>query len=93
MMAPFDMSQSDLLPDEFKPTWRSLIERMSALAERVAWRHGAVLVDFRDHPAGADAGIYSSDRIHLNARGHAICAAHTLNALAKLSTEPGRQAA
>ena len=81
MIAPFDMSRSELLPTEHKPTWRSLIERMGALAERVARRHGAVLVDFRSHPAGPEPSIYSSDRIHLNARGHAICAAQTLRAL------------
>jgi lysophospholipase L1-like esterase len=81
MFAPFDMSQSELLPADRKPTWRSLIERMGALAERVARRHGAVLVDFRSHPAGPEPSIYSSDRIHLNARGHAICAAQTLRAL------------
>jgi hypothetical protein len=40
-----------------------------------------MLVDFRDHPAGPEPSIYSSDRIHLNARGHAICAAQTLSAL------------
>jgi lysophospholipase L1-like esterase len=93
MMAPFDISHSALLPDELKPRWRSLIERMSALAERVARRHGALLVDFGDHPAGADPTIYSGDRIHLNARGHAICAAHTLSALAERAAEPRRQAA
>jgi hypothetical protein len=93
MMAPFDMSQTELLPDEFKPTWRSLIERMSALAERAARRHGAVLIDFRDHAAGADTSTYSSDRIHLNARGHAICAAHTLSTLARRTAELARQAA
>jgi len=63
------------------PAWHSLIERMSRLAERVARRHGALLLDFRAHPAGRDAGIYSSDRIHLNARGHAIVAVDTLRAL------------
>jgi lysophospholipase L1-like esterase len=87
MMAPFDMSQTELVPDEYKPTWRSLIERMSTLAERVARRHGALLVDFRAHPAGADPTIYSTDRIHLNARGHAICAAQTLHALQQRATE------
>jgi hypothetical protein len=93
MIAPFDISQTALVPDELKPVWRSLIERMCALAERVAQRHGALLVDFRDHPAGADASIYSRDRIHLNARGHAICAAHTLSALAQRAVEPDRRAA
>jgi EmrB/QacA subfamily drug resistance transporter len=54
MVAPFDMSQTSLVPDEHKASWHSLIERMGEVAERVARRHGAVLVDFRGHPAGAD---------------------------------------
>jgi lysophospholipase L1-like esterase len=93
MMAPFDMSQTELVPDEYKPTWRSLIERMGALAERVARRNGALLVDFRAHPAGADPSIYSTDRIHLNARGHAICAAQTLLTLQQRATAQDLKAA
>jgi EmrB/QacA subfamily drug resistance transporter len=93
MFAPFDMSQSELLPDDRKPAWRSLIERMSTLAETVARRHAAVLVDFRSHPAASDQGIYSSDRIHLNARGHAICAARTLHELEERAAERGLRAA
>ena len=87
MFAPFDMSQSELVPTDRKAAWRSLIEQMGALAESVARRHGAVLVDFRPHPAGSEPSIYSSDRIHLNARGHAICAAQTLRALEQRATE------
>jgi EmrB/QacA subfamily drug resistance transporter len=93
VFAPFDMTQSELLPADRKSTWRSLIERMGAMAERVARRHGAVLVDFRSHPAGADPTIYSSDRIHLNARGHAICAAQTLRALEERVAERDLRAA
>jgi lysophospholipase L1-like esterase len=93
MFAPFDMSRSELLPSDRRPAWRSLIERMGALAERVARRRGAVLVDFRSHPAGAEPGIYSSDRIHLNARGHAICAAQTLRALEQYAAERAPRAA
>ena len=81
MFKPFDMSQSELVPDDQKPTWRSLIKRLSTLSETVARRHDALLVDFSAHPAGPEASIYSTDRIHLNARGNAICAAHTLRAL------------
>ncbi|MHB8695967.1 MAG: DHA2 family efflux MFS transporter permease subunit [Solirubrobacteraceae bacterium] len=81
MFKPFDMSQSDLVPDEYKQTWRSLIERLGELSKRVARRNDALLVDFGAHPAGPDATIYSTDRIHLNARGYAICAAQTLSAL------------
>jgi EmrB/QacA subfamily drug resistance transporter len=93
MFAPFDMSQSELLPADRKPTWRSLIERMGALAERVARRHDAVLVDFRSHPAAPEPNIYSSDRIHLNARGHAICAVQTLQALEQRAAERQLRAA
>ena len=91
MMAPFDISQTELLPDELKPRWRALIERMGAIAERVAGRQGAVLVDFREHPAGADPSIYSEDRIHLNARGHDLCAAHTMSTLARHTAEAARR--
>ncbi|HEX4280398.1 MAG TPA: DHA2 family efflux MFS transporter permease subunit [Solirubrobacteraceae bacterium] len=93
MFAPFDMSQSDLLPADRRTTWRSLIERMGALAERVARRQGGVLVDFRSHPAGPESSIYSNDRIHLNARGHAICAAQTLRALERRAAERQLKAA
>ena len=82
MMAPFDMSLAPLVAEPDKPAWHSLIERMSTLAERVAKRHGAVLLDFRTHPASSDPGIYSEDKIHLNARGHALVAAETLRAIA-----------
>jgi lysophospholipase L1-like esterase len=88
MFAPFDMSQTGLLPDEDKARWKSLIDRMSRLAVTVARRHGALVVDCRQHPAGADPSIYSRDRIHLNARGQAICAAETLRALERHAAEP-----
>jgi len=93
MIAPFDMSQSELVPDEYKSKWRSLINRMGDLAERVATRRGALLVDLRNHPAGADSSIYSLDRIHLNARGHAICAAQALRELEQRAAAQGRKAA
>ena len=93
LFAPFDMSRSELLPSDRRPAWRSLIERMGALAERVARRHGAVFVDFRSHPAGPEPSIYSGDRVHLNARGHAICAAQTLRALEQYAAERELRAA
>jgi lysophospholipase L1-like esterase len=93
MFAPFDVSRSELLPAEHRPVWQSLIERMGALADRVARRNGAILVDFRSHPAGPEPSIYSSDRIHLNARGHAICAAQTLRALEQRASERELRAA
>ncbi|MEO3829331.1 hypothetical protein [Actinomadura sp. B10D3] len=49
----------------------------------VAAEHGACHVDNpHGHPVAADPGIYSSDQLHLNARGHAFAAANTIRALA-----------
>jgi EmrB/QacA subfamily drug resistance transporter len=93
LFAPFDMSRTELVPEPHREAWHGLIEQMGTLAERVARRHGALLVDFRDHPASADPGIYSSDRIHLNARGHAICAAITLRALGQFAEPAELEAA
>jgi lysophospholipase L1-like esterase len=93
MFAPFDMRRSGLLPADHKPMWGSLIERLGAMAERVARRNDAVLVDFRSHPAGPEPSIYSGDRIHLNARGHAICADQTLRALEQRAADREPRAA
>jgi hypothetical protein len=58
--------------------------RLRALAEltrTVAARHAAMLVEMRTHPASADPGVYSSDRLHLNARGHAIVGTQAVRVL------------
>lgn len=47
----------------------------------VAARRGTIHVEFSTHPASGDAGIYSSDRVHVNTRGHAIVAAATIEQL------------
>ncbi|MEO5877727.1 MAG: SGNH/GDSL hydrolase family protein [Streptosporangiaceae bacterium] len=50
------------------------LRELSALTEKISTRHGAFHVDFGDHPACPDQSIYSSDNLHLNAKGHAIVA-------------------
>jgi lysophospholipase L1-like esterase len=74
MLAPFDITRSAALPPGRRADWHALIDALGDLAARVADRRGATLLDFRGHPAAGDAGIYSRDGIHLNARGHAIVA-------------------
>jgi lysophospholipase L1-like esterase len=72
MIELMDIVASGLVPDGHAGP---LDERMRALAgvtRAVAGRHGAMLVEMRSHPASADPDVYSSDRLHLNARGHAI---------------------
>jgi lysophospholipase L1-like esterase len=81
MIELLDIVASGLVPAKYA---EALDERFAALAEvtrAVARRHGAVLVDMRSHPASADAGIYASDRPHLNARGHAIVGTESVRAL------------
>jgi lysophospholipase L1-like esterase len=81
MIELLDIVASGLVPpDQAGP----LDDRMRALAEvtrAVADRHGALLVEMRGHPASADPDIYSSDRLHLNARGHAIVGSEAVRVL------------
>lgn len=86
-----DIVASGLVPPEHAAP---LDERFAALAgatRAVAVRHGAVLVGMRQHPASADPGVYAADRIHLNARGHAIVATEAVRALSHAI--PDRRAA
>jgi lysophospholipase L1-like esterase len=81
MIELMDIVASGLVPAERAGP---LDERMRALAEvtrAVADRHGAMLVEMRHHPASADPGVYASDRLHLNARGHAIVATEAIKVL------------
>jgi lysophospholipase L1-like esterase len=83
MIELMDIVASGLVPPEYA---RSLDERMSALAEvtrAVARRQGALLLEMRDHPACADPDVYSSDRLHLNARGHAIVGTEAVRVLSE----------
>jgi lysophospholipase L1-like esterase len=81
MIELMDIVSSGLVRAEYAGP---LDERMRALADitrAVAGRHDAMLVEMRGHPASADRDVYSSDRLHLNARGHAIVAAEAVRVL------------
>lgn len=79
-----DIVASGLVPRSLDAPLR----RLAAVTGAVAARHGAILVPMRRHPASADPRIYGSDRLHLNARGHAIVGTETVRALgAHLATK------
>ena len=81
MLELMDIVASGLIPPEHAA---ALDERMSGLAQatrEVAVRHGAMLVEMRRHPISADQGVYASDRLHLNARGHAIVASEAIKVM------------
>ncbi|ASR38143.1 GDSL family lipase [Prauserella marina] len=80
-MGLFDISRSPALSPERAAALRPRLAALASLTRSVADRNGAWHVDLANHPASADASIYSSDGIHVNARGHAIAATETLRLL------------
>jgi lysophospholipase L1-like esterase len=80
-MGLFDITQSPYVPEKYRAVMK---ERLRALNERtraVSFRMGCLYVDLPSHPCGTEE-IYSSDGLHLNARGHAIVATETVRTLA-----------
>ncbi|MEU6750683.1 SGNH/GDSL hydrolase family protein [Spirillospora sp. NPDC046719] len=78
-----DITAAGLGPARFREVLSARTRRLNELAAEVAAEHGACHVDNPPgHPVAADPGIYSTDRLHLNARGHAFAAANTVRALA-----------
>ncbi|MCW3006766.1 MAG: family lipolytic protein [Solirubrobacterales bacterium] len=95
----FDITRSGLVPEAFRAPLSQRIRELGARTAAVVERHGGIHVDCTDHRAGADPSIYSADRRHLNAAGHAIAASLTLQALTARSGAflvpqalPGRRA-
>ncbi len=72
----------DLTP--VMPAARRIAPRVTALCEairEISKRSGAVLVDFAEHPVASDPRLWSEDRLHANAAGHARIAAALAHAL------------
>ncbi|MDL4774741.1 MULTISPECIES: SGNH/GDSL hydrolase family protein [Thermomonosporaceae] len=81
----FDITAAGLGPRRFRAAISARTRLLGELTAEVAAEHGAHHVhNPPDHPAASDPGIYSADRLHFNARGHAIAAAGTIRALAGL---------
>jgi lysophospholipase L1-like esterase len=81
MIELLDIVASGLVPAEYAAPLDERMRSLAVLTRAVASRHGALLVEMRTHPASADPGVYSSDRLHLNARGHAIVATEAVRVL------------
>ena len=86
-----DIVASGLVPAEHAPALDARMRPLAELTRRVARRHGAILVAMRSHAASADPGVYASDRLHLNSRGHAIVGCEAIRALG--AAIPARAAA
>lgn len=78
-----DITVAGLGPARYREVMSARTRRLAALTADVAAELGACHThNPPDHPVAADPGIYSSDQLHLNARGHAFAAANTVRALA-----------
>jgi lysophospholipase L1-like esterase len=78
----FDLARSGLVPDELVAPMAERFDSLDEITADVAERVGGIHVDTHHHPRGADPGIYSSDGMHANSRGHALAATAIVEALA-----------
>ena len=83
MIELMDIVRSGLVAPEYVERVDERLAALASVTRVVAQRRGAVLVRMRLHDAAADPGVYASDRLHLNARGHAIVATQAVRALSK----------
>jgi len=77
----FDIGQAGIVPERYAARSSARIRQLGELTGEVAARHGALFVNLNDHPLSKDPTIYSSDLVHLNARGNAVVAAEVLRRL------------
>jgi lysophospholipase L1-like esterase len=91
MIELMDIVASGLIPERYAEALDARLRSLATVTRTVAERHGALLVDMRTHPASADPSVYASDRLHLNARGHAIVGSEAIRVLA--TAVPARAAA
>ncbi|TYB42839.1 SGNH/GDSL hydrolase family protein [Actinomadura chibensis] len=77
-----DITVAGLGPVRYREVMSARTRQLNDIAAGVAAEHGCCHVaNPYDHPVAADPGIYSTDNLHLNARGHAFAAANTIRAL------------
>lgn len=85
----FDLPRSGLVPEPYAGPMAERFDRLDTLTAQVAVGHGGAHTGNHHHPLAAYPGIFAGDRIHANARGHAIAAANLVRALAVLLDEEG----
>lgn len=78
-----DITQTGLVPEQYVEKLSTATRLVGRITEEVSDEYGAIFVRFTDHPLSTDAGIFCSDRLHLNARGQAFVATEKMRALAR----------
>lgn len=67
---------------------RQRTEALNAELRRVSAQSGAILIDLAAHPVASDARLWSMDRLHANADGHARIAEALAHALGLVGADP-----
>ncbi|WP_222836608.1 SGNH/GDSL hydrolase family protein [Jongsikchunia kroppenstedtii] len=78
----FDLPRSGLVPAEHAGAMAARFDELDDLTAAITADLGGIHIDTHRHPLGADPDIYSSDRIHGNARGHAVAFAAIVDTIA-----------
>lgn len=81
MIELMNIVASGLIPEKHADALDARLRSLATVTRTVAQRHGAMLLAMGEHPACADPAVYSSDRLHLNARGHAIFGSEAVRVL------------
>jgi lysophospholipase L1-like esterase len=82
------ITDSGLFQPEAAAWLSARMEQLHRATRAVAERHGALLVDLWARPDTGDAGLFSRDLKHSNARGQLLVAEATLETLARHVQEP-----
>ncbi|WP_051860095.1 SGNH/GDSL hydrolase family protein [Streptomyces anulatus] len=68
----FDVARAGLFPPEHADGMARRFDELDRITAGLTRALGGIHVDTHHHALAADPGIYSTDRIHANARGHAV---------------------
>lgn len=88
----FDLARSGLVPPEHADAMARRFDELDRITADLAHALGGIHVDTHHHPLAADPGIYSADRVHANARGHAVAFAAIATTLAQHAQDGVRPA-
>jgi lysophospholipase L1-like esterase len=77
----FDLARSGLVPAEQAADMAERFDTLDRITTEVTRSLGGIHIDTHHHPLSADPAIYARDRIHGNARGHAVAFAAIVAAI------------
>ena len=76
----FDLGRTAPVPVAERAGVSDRLRQLGRLTAELTHRYGGVHLDFADHPAQAQ-GVLGADRLHINARGHAVVGTEIIRAL------------